>query len=41
MVNEGAEGKPMPERGRWTDIVMKKGDKWVLVGDHGGERDDD
>jgi len=36
MVNEGAEGKPMPERGRWTDILMKKGDKWMLVGDHGG-----
>ena len=41
MVNEDAEGKPMPERGRWTDILMKKGDKWMLVGDHGGEMDDD
>ena len=41
MVNEDAEGKPMPERGRWTDILMKKGDKWMLVGDHGGEVDDD
>lgn len=41
MVNEGPEGKPMPERGRWTDILMKKGDKWVLVGDHGGEIDSD
>ena len=37
MVNEGPDGKPMPERGRWTDILMKKGDKWMLVGDHGGE----
>jgi len=37
MVNEGTDGKPMIERGRWTDILMKKGDKWMLVGDHGGE----
>jgi ketosteroid isomerase-like protein len=41
MVNEDPEGKPMAERGRWTDILMKKGDKWMLVGDHGGEIDDD
>jgi hypothetical protein len=37
MVNEGPDGKPMPERGRWTDILMKKGGKWMLVGDHGGQ----
>ena len=37
MVNEGADGKPMSERGRWTDILKKKGGKWMLVGDHGGE----
>jgi ketosteroid isomerase-like protein len=36
-VNEGPDGKPMSERGRWTDILMKKGGKWMLVGDHGGE----
>jgi len=36
-VNEGADGKPMPESGRWTDILMKKGNKWVMVGDHGGK----
>jgi len=36
-VNEGADGKPMPESGRWTDILMKKGTKWVMVGDHGGK----
>lgn len=40
-VREGNDGKPSTEKGRWTDIVMKKGDKWVLVGDHGGEIDDD
>ena len=36
-VNEGPDGKPMSERGRWTDILMKKDGKWMLVGDHGGE----
>ena len=36
-VTEGPDGKPNTERGRWTDILMKKGGKWLLVGDHGGE----
>ena len=36
-VMENSEGKPTTEKGRWTDILMKKGDKWMLVGDHGGE----
>jgi hypothetical protein len=36
-VDEGADGKPMTERGRWTDILMKKDGKWILVGDHGGK----
>ena len=36
-VTENADGKPNTEKGRWTDILMKKGDKWMLVGDHGGE----
>jgi hypothetical protein len=36
-VSENAEGKSNTEKGRWTDILMKKGDKWMLVGDHGGE----
>ena len=31
------DGKPTPEKGRWTDILMKKDGKWVMVGDHGGE----
>jgi ketosteroid isomerase-like protein len=29
-------GKRTPSAGTWTDILMKKGDKWVLIGDHGG-----
>lgn len=28
--------KETPSAGKWTDILMKKGDRWVLVGDHGG-----
>ena len=36
-VTESPDGKPNTEKGRWTDILMKKGDKWMLVGDHGGE----
>ena len=36
-VTEDPTGKPMQEKGRWTDILMKKNGKWMLVGDHGGE----
>ncbi len=35
-VVEDKDGKPMTERGRWTDILMKKDGKWLMVGDHGG-----
>lgn len=30
-----AEGKEKSSFGRWTDILMKQGDKWVMIGDHG------
>ncbi|UCH65411.1 MAG: nuclear transport factor 2 family protein [Ignavibacterium sp.] len=36
-VVERADGTPRQEKGRWTDILMKKGGKWMIVGDHGGE----
>ena len=36
-VTENDKGKPSSEKGRWTDILMKKNGKWMLVGDHGGE----
>jgi ketosteroid isomerase-like protein len=36
-----AEGKEKSETGRWTDIMMKQGDKWVLIGDHGGRSSKD
>ena len=36
-VVEQNDGTPREEKGRWTDILMKKNGKWMLVGDHGGE----
>jgi ketosteroid isomerase-like protein len=35
-IDKGADGKDNPSSGRWTDILMKQGDKWVMIGDHGG-----
>jgi ketosteroid isomerase-like protein len=35
-VKEGADGKKSFEKGRWTDILMKQGNRWVMIGDHGG-----
>jgi ketosteroid isomerase-like protein len=32
-----AEGKEKSSSGRWTDILMKQGDRWVMIGDHGGK----
>ena len=29
-------GKEETSEGKWTDILMKKAGKWVLIGDHGG-----
>jgi ketosteroid isomerase-like protein len=31
------DGKEKGSSGRWTDILMKQGDKWVMIGDHGGQ----
>jgi ketosteroid isomerase-like protein len=36
-----ADGKEKSRSGRWADIVMKQGDKWVLIGDHGGQTSKD
>jgi ketosteroid isomerase-like protein len=30
------DGKKKTEKGNWTDILMKQGNKWVMIGDHGG-----
>jgi ketosteroid isomerase-like protein len=35
-IAKDAEGKEKATSGRWADVVMKQGDKWVLIGDHGG-----
>lgn len=34
--SKGSEGKEETASGRWTDVLMKQGDKWLLIGDHGG-----
>ncbi len=35
-VTKSGEEKEKTEQGRWTDILLKQGDKWVMIGDHGG-----
>ena len=35
------DGNQNMERGNWTDILMKQGAKWVLIGDHGGPMPDE
>ena len=39
-VTKDKDGKTSTDSGRWTDILIKKGDKWVMIGDHGGETSD-
>ena len=39
-VTKDSEGKVSFESGRWTDILMKKGDRWIMIGDHGGQTSD-
>ena len=31
-----ADGEVQTRQERWTDILMKQGDRWVLIGDAGG-----
>ena len=35
-LSEDKEGKKKWKKGRYTDILLKKDGKWMLVGDHGG-----
>jgi ketosteroid isomerase-like protein len=35
-IYKDSEGKEKSSTDRWTDIWMKQGDKWLLIGDHGG-----
>jgi ketosteroid isomerase-like protein len=41
VIYKDADGKEKSESGRWTDILMKQGDKWVMIGDHGGRTSKD
>jgi ketosteroid isomerase-like protein len=36
MAKETADGKKSMESGRWTDILLKQGNRYVMIGDHGG-----
>jgi ketosteroid isomerase-like protein len=35
-VIQDTKGNETNYSGRWTDIIMKQGDRWVLIGDSGG-----
>jgi len=35
-VSKDKDGDLHPVQGRWTDILVKQGDRWVLFADHGG-----
>jgi ketosteroid isomerase-like protein len=35
------DGEKENTDGRWTDILMKDGDAWKLIADHGGREKDD
>ena len=39
-IQEAGE-KPRMESGRWTDILLKQGNKWVMIADHGGAAPED
>jgi len=41
IVIKNEEGKEKEYSGRWTDVLMKKGEKWVLIADHGGQDEDE
>ena len=38
--NVDAKGEEQSAAGHWTDILMKQGDKWVMIGDAGGATTD-
>jgi ketosteroid isomerase-like protein len=31
-----AEGRQHRDSGRWTDVLVPQGDRWVMISDHGG-----
>ena len=36
-LDKDGEGEEKWSSGRWTDILMKKGGKWIMIGDAGGQ----
>jgi ketosteroid isomerase-like protein len=40
-VTENKDGKRDTDIGRWTDILIKDGDRWIMIGDHGGRTNSD
>ena len=40
-VTKDKDGKRDTEIGRWTDILIREGDRWVMIGDHGGRTNND
>ncbi len=38
---EDYDGYEHSNQGRWTDILMKQGKKWVMISDHGGSTTND
>lgn len=40
MQTENSESKKQWKTGRWTDILKKQDNRWVLIADHGGENKD-
>ncbi len=40
-IDKEIDGKAKTTSGTWTDILMKQGDKWVMIGDHGGQTSKD
>jgi len=35
-VSKDTEGKMTEHHGRWADFLVKDGERWKLLGDHGG-----
>lgn len=31
-----ASGEQLKESGRWTDVLVRQADRWIMIADHGG-----
>ena len=40
-VGKDGDGEVENVQGRWTDVLVKQGDRWLLFADHGGSVGDD